>query len=104
MKSLARLMAASALTCAAVAAQADTKVGVLMDLTGPITSFIPPLQNAVNLAFKHVNEQGGLLDGQAVAVFGDTTGSSQGAVDAAGNIYGGEPSTRKLQKYVRVRR
>ena len=26
------------------------------------------------------------------------------SVDAAGNIYGGEPSTRKLQKYVRVRR
>jgi len=25
------------------------------------------------------------------------------AVDAAGNLYGGEPSTRKLQKYVRVR-
>ena len=25
------------------------------------------------------------------------------AVDAVGNLYGGEPSTRKLQKYVRVR-
>jgi len=24
-------------------------------------------------------------------------------VDAAGNIYGGEPRPRKLQKYVRVR-
>ena len=23
--------------------------------------------------------------------------------DAAGNLYGGEPSTRKLQKYIRVR-
>ena len=25
------------------------------------------------------------------------------AVDRQGNMYGGEPSTRKLQKYVRVR-
>ncbi|WP_136658781.1 ABC transporter substrate-binding protein [Nitratireductor sp. XY-223] len=67
----------------AVAHAADTKVGVLMDITGPIASFIPPLQNAANLAVKQVNDQGGLLDGKAVAIYGDTTGSSQGAVDAA---------------------
>ena len=67
----------------AVAQAADTKVGVLMDITGPIASFIPPLQNAANLAVKQVNDQGGLLDGKAVAIYGDTTGSSQGAVDAA---------------------
>ena len=77
---VAALLASGASTLAA-----DTKVGVLMDITGPIASFIPPLQNAANLAFSQVNEQGGLLDGQAVAVYGDTTGSSQGAVDAAGN-------------------
>ena len=65
---------------------ADTKVGVLMDITGPIASFIPPIQNSANLAFKHVNEQGGLLDGKAVAVYGDTTGSAQGSVDAAGKL------------------
>jgi branched-chain amino acid transport system substrate-binding protein len=70
----------------ALALAADTKVGILMDITGPIANFIPPLQNATNLAVKHVNEQGGLLDGQAIAVFGDTTGSSQGAVDAAGKL------------------
>jgi branched-chain amino acid transport system substrate-binding protein len=78
---IAALLASSASTLAA-----DTKVGVLMDITGPIASFIPPLQNAANLAFSQVNEQGGLLDGQAVAVYGDTTGSSQGAVDAAGKL------------------
>ena len=77
----AALLGSSALTLAA-----DTKLGLLMDITGPIASFIPPLQNAANLAVKQVNEQGGLLDGQAVAVFGDTTGSSQGAVDAAGKL------------------
>ena len=78
---IAALLASSASTLAA-----DTKIGLLMDITGPIASFIPPLQNAANLAVQHVNEQGGLLDGQAVPVYGDTTGSSQGAVDAAGKL------------------
>ena len=31
------------------------------------------------------------------------TGAEFTAVDSAGNIYGGEPRPRKLQKYVRVR-
>lgn len=80
------LAAATLLASAAMAHADDTKVGVLMDITGPIASFIPPLQNAANLAFSHVNGQGGLLDGEAVAVYGDTTGSTQGAVDAAGKL------------------
>lgn len=87
MKKVTILIAAAALisTCH-VALAADTKIGILMDITGPIANFIPPLQNSVNLAVKQVNAQGGLLDGKAVAVFGDTTGSSQGAVDAAGKL------------------
>lgn len=87
MHKITRILATAAMLSSATIAQAaDTKIGVLMDITGPIASFIPPLQNAANLAFKQVNEQGGLLDGQAVAVYGDTTGSSQGAVDAAGKL------------------
>lgn len=87
MKKITSLIAAAAFlgTCHGALA-ADTKIGVLMDITGPIANFIPPLQNSVNLALKQVNAQGGLLDGQAVAVFGDTTGSSQGSVDAAGKL------------------
>uniref|UniRef100_UPI002AFF290A ABC transporter substrate-binding protein n=1 Tax=Hoeflea sp. TaxID=1940281 RepID=UPI002AFF290A len=80
------LAVAALLASSASSLAADTKIGLLMDITGPIASFIPPLQNAANLAVKHVNEGGGLLDGQAVPVFGDTTGSSQGAVDAAGKL------------------
>jgi len=79
-------MTAAAIAVLAQGAWADTKVGILMDITGPIASFIPPLQNAANLAIKHVNDQGGLLGGEAVAVYGDTTGSAQGAVDAAGKL------------------
>ncbi len=87
MRTITGLLAASALVgMVQTAAAEDVKIGVLMDITGPIASFIPPLQNAANLAFKHVNEQGGLLGGEAIAVYGDTTGSSQGAVDAAGKL------------------
>ena len=84
-KTVAALIAAGLLGTGAAQA-ADTKIGLLMDITGPIASFIPPLQNASNLAIKQVNEQGGLLDGQAIAVYGDTTGSAQAAVDAAGKL------------------
>lgn len=87
MKKVTTLIAAAVLAgTSAMALAADTRLGVLMDITGPIASFIPPLQNATNLAVKHANEQGGLLDGQAIAVFGDTTGAAQGAVDAAGKL------------------
>lgn len=64
----------------------DTKIGALMDVTGPIASFMPPLQNAAALAIKHVNTQGGLLKGKAVLVVGDTQGVAQSAVDAAGKL------------------
>lgn len=84
MKKLTTFMAAAALLGSGTAALADdTKIGILMDITGPIANFIPPLQNAADLAVKQVNEQGGVLGGSAVAVYGDTTGTAQGAVDAA---------------------
>lgn len=87
MKTTVRLFAAALiLSTSGIAMAADTKIGLLMDITGPIASFIPPLQNAANLAIKHVNDQGGLLDGKAVAAYGDTTGAAQAAVDAAGKL------------------
>ena len=87
MKKSAILLAAAAFFGAqSLASAADTKIGILMDVTGPIANFIPPLQNSVNLAVKHVNDQGGLLGGKAIAVFGDTTGTTQGAVDAASKL------------------
>ncbi len=84
MRKLTTMIATAALLAStALVSAADTKVGILMDITGPIANFIPPIQNAANLAVKQVNAQGGLLDGSAIAVYGDTTGTSQGAVDAA---------------------
>lgn len=61
----------------------DTKIGILYDVTGPIASFIPPMMDAVTLATDEVNAGGGLLGGNMVTVVGDTTGATQGAVDAA---------------------
>lgn len=83
-KKLAIALVTTLLVCGAQAQ--DTKIGALMDVTGPIASFMPPLQNAAALAIKHVNAQGGLLKGKAVLVVGDTQGVAQSAVDAAGKL------------------
>ena len=82
-----KLLVALTASMLAIGAYAqDTKIGVLMDITGPIANFMPPLQNATALAVKHVNAQGGLLKGKAVLVVGDTQGGAQTAVDAAGKL------------------
>ena len=82
-----KLLVALAASMLAFCAYAqDTKIGALMDVTGPIANFMPPLQNAAALAIKHINAQGGLLKGKAVLVVGDTQGGAQTAVDAAGKL------------------
>jgi branched-chain amino acid transport system substrate-binding protein len=73
---------ATALAAASASAE-DVKVGILFDVTGPIANFIPPMLDSVTLATDEVNAGGGLLGGKMVSVIGDTTGTSQGAVDAA---------------------
>lgn len=80
------LVALAASMLAFGACAQDTKIGALMDVTGPIAGFMPPLQNASALAIKHINAQGGLLKGKAVLVVGDTQGGSQTAVDAANKL------------------
>lgn len=73
----------TASTAPAAPSGQDVKVGILFDVTGPIANFIPPMLDSVTLVTDEVNAGGGLLGGKMVAVIGDTTGSSQGAVDAA---------------------
>jgi branched-chain amino acid transport system substrate-binding protein len=50
----------------------DVKVGILGDLTGPIESLAPPIVAGAQLAFDHVNAQGGILGGQLVSITGDS--------------------------------
>jgi len=55
--------AAAAALLAAPAAAQDVKVGGMFGITGPIASLVPPIVESTKLAFKEVNEQGGVLKG-----------------------------------------
>jgi len=53
---------------------ADVKIGFLGGFTGPIESLTPPIYEAAKLAVAQVNDQGGVLDGEMLAIpSGDTT-------------------------------
>jgi branched-chain amino acid transport system substrate-binding protein len=65
-------------------ANADVKVGNPMAMTGPIPDLVAPMAQAVDLAEKHINEQGGMFaSGEAyVVVRGDSMCDPVAAVDA----------------------
>ena len=90
--SLAALSAATLLALPTAAlSQESVKIGVLAGVTGPLANFVPPILDSVNLAAKHVNDQGGLLDGQTMEiVVADTQAAAQPAVDAANKLVGVE--------------
>jgi branched-chain amino acid transport system substrate-binding protein len=73
-KKILRLaVAASVLGIAVPALAEDVTLGILGDITGPIESLAPPIVAGAQLAFDHVNAQGGILDGgQIVSVTGDS--------------------------------
>ncbi|MDN2568180.1 ABC transporter substrate-binding protein [Aquibium sp. A9E412] len=66
-------VAAAAMLAASAAQAEDVKIGFLGGFTGPIESLVPPIFNGAELAVTHVNEQGGILDGELQLVQGDTT-------------------------------
>ncbi|WP_246018316.1 ABC transporter substrate-binding protein [Pelagibacterium montanilacus] len=66
-KVLSLAVAASALGAAAPAVAQEVKLGLLMDLTGAIESLAPAILDGAELAITHVNDQGGILDGQTLA-------------------------------------
>lgn len=64
---------AMALGLAAPVLAADVKIGILGDITGPIESLAGPIVAGAQLAFDHVNAQGGILDGgKIVSITGDS--------------------------------
>lgn len=71
-KILGLAVAATVLGLAVPALAEDVKLGILGDLTGPIESLAPPIVAGAQLAFDHVNAQGGLLGGQIVTITGDS--------------------------------
>lgn len=70
---LSLAVAAVALGAAAPVLAEDVKLGILGDITGPIESLAPPIVAGAQLAFDHVNAQGGILGGgKIVTVTGDS--------------------------------
>ena len=77
-------LASSALALVASAATADVNVGNPLAMTGPIPDLVAPMAEAVDLAAKHINDQGGMFaDGQAFNVIrADSACDPTAAVDA----------------------
>ncbi len=69
-------------------AMADVKVGFLGGFTGPLKSMTPAVYKAAKLAIKHVNDQGGALDGVKIIMpNADTTcADTDAAAKAADNL------------------
>ncbi len=55
------LIATTAMLLASTASYADVNVGNPMAMTGPIPDLVAPMAKAVDLAAKHINEQGGMF-------------------------------------------
>lgn len=80
-------VAASVLSAAAPAIAQDAKIGLLMDLTGPIESLAPPILAGAELAIAHVNDQGGILGGQTLgAAIADSACDATAAGGAADRL------------------
>ena len=81
-------LAASALAFGATAANAaEIKVGSVAGVTGPIAELVDPIIAGRNLAAQHVNEQGGLLNGDTLRlVLADSACDPKAGVDAGGKV------------------
>ena len=79
-----KLLLAAAAAAIATGASAQVKIGNPMAVTGPIPDLVKPMTAAVDLAAKHVNEQGGLFgDGQKLEIVrADSACDPTAAVDA----------------------
>jgi branched-chain amino acid transport system substrate-binding protein len=89
MKSLLRAtVAASLVTVGAAGAWAgEIKVGSVAGVTGPIAELVVPILAGRNLAAKHVNDQGGLLDGDTMRlVLSDSQCDPKAGVDAGSKV------------------
>jgi branched-chain amino acid transport system substrate-binding protein len=80
-------VASGALAVAAPAMAQEAKIGFLADVSGPIAGFAPGMVDAGNLAITHVNDQGGILDGQTLtSVIADSACDGGAAGPAADRL------------------
>ncbi|MEE8453649.1 MAG: ABC transporter substrate-binding protein, partial [Limibaculum sp.] len=90
MKHLMTLAAVAALApiiFGAPAMAGNIKVGSVAGVTGPIAELVAPIVAGRNLAAKHINAQGGLLDGDTlVLVLADSQCDPKAGVDAGNKV------------------
>jgi ABC-type branched-chain amino acid transport systems, periplasmic component len=90
-KTLTLAVAATTLFAAAPVLAQEVKIGFLADVTGPIAGFAPGMVDAGNLAITHVNDQGGILDGQTLtSVLADSACDGGAAGPAADRLVNAE--------------
>ena len=61
----------------------EVKIGILQALTGDLGTYGGPMTDAMKLAIKEVNENGGLINSTVVVIVEDTQTSEVAAIDAA---------------------
>lgn len=87
MKTLAKGATIAAMLCsaAAVQAQEEIKIGVVLGFTGPLETLAPPMAGGAELAIAEISESGLLLGGSTVTpVRGDSTCVDAAAATATG--------------------
>ncbi len=87
------IAAAVATLAAGTALSAETKIGSLGAITGPIVSLVAEINAAERAAVAEVNAAGGVLGGKLVLVEADTNCNPQTAVDAANKLVNVEQVT-----------
>jgi len=90
------VVAGLSISAVSPAAAQGAKVGALMPLTGALAQYGPSSLNGINLAFKQINEQGGVLGGKIEAVVADSQTNPQAAVNAAKQL----STTNKLSGFI----
>lgn len=80
-----KFLCLSTILCLATSAQAEVKVGLSLDTTGPIASLTPPIEKMINFVQKQINEQGGFFaSGEKLEyIKADSACDPVAAVDAA---------------------
>ena len=73
-------------TAVGAAEDKEVKIGVLQALTGDLGTYGGPMTDAIKLAIKEVNENGGVLGTNITLIIEDTQTSEVSAVDAANKL------------------
>ena len=80
------ILITSALFVLSACSSGGAKIGTLMDETGDLGAYGPPIQNGVDLAVSLINDAGGVNGGDITVVHADSGTSPNVATEAAGKL------------------